>query len=137
MIADELDCVELAAYILNMGDKYEDWSDVWDKLYDEHGIDDGGFKWLINKLLPLIKVGGLLPNEKMYKGFAKHIGGDLGVYLAKTDYGMTLEEFRKRIAYDWAFEQVKDREVGMEFEVTKDKNERIKITIEKVEVTEE
>jgi len=129
MMADELECLELAAHLLNMENKYEDWDEVWDTLYDLHGIDEDGFCWLVNKLLPLIKIGGMLPDEPMYKGFAKHLGGDLGLYLAKTDFGMTRSEYIEHIAYGWAYEKVKDCENCFEVTITKNGKEPILLTV--------
>lgn len=131
--AGELECVELAAHVLGMEDKYEDWPEVWDRLYDEHGIDEEGFQWLINRLLPLIKVGGMLPDDQMYKGFAKHLGGDLEVYLAKTDYGMTLGRFKKAIAFEWVYDQIKELDGAFQVTIRRNDKDPIRVTGEQIE----
>ena len=60
---------ELAAYILGV-DADENWEDLDDLLYYEFQTDLHHLELIVDKLMPMIAVGGSEITGNLYKGFA-------------------------------------------------------------------
>ena len=60
---------ELAAYILGV-DADENFEDLDDLLYDEFQTDLHHLELIVDKLMPMIAVGGSAITGNLYKGFA-------------------------------------------------------------------
>ena len=60
---------ELAAYILGV-DADDNWEDLDDLLYDEFHTDLQHLELIVDKLMPMIVVGGSEITGNLYKGFA-------------------------------------------------------------------
>ena len=60
---------ELAAYILGV-DADENWEDLDELLYDEFQTDLHHLELIVDKLMPMIAVGGSKITGNLYKGFA-------------------------------------------------------------------
>lgn len=82
---DNFECAELAAHLLGMGDDWEDEEQVWVRLGDVHEIDEDGFCWLINQLVPMIDIAESPMTGTIYKGFSKQLKPGLSLWLAKTE----------------------------------------------------
>lgn len=82
---DDFECCELAAHLLDMEGEDYDLDDVWGALYEQHEIDEDGFCWLINQLVPLIDVGKSPLTGNLYKGFSKELAPGLKEWLVKME----------------------------------------------------
>ena len=60
---------ELAAYILGV-DADDNWEDLDELLYDEFQTDLHHLELIVDKLMPMIAVGGSEITGNLYKGFA-------------------------------------------------------------------
>ena len=73
---------ELAAYILGV-DADENWEDLDDLLYYEFQTDLHHLELIVDKLMPMIAVGGSEITGNLYKGFADI---DNKMFIMKMEY---------------------------------------------------
>ena len=73
---------ELAAYILGV-DADENWEDLDDLLYYEFQTDLHHLELIVDKLMPMIAVGGSEITGNLYKGFADI---ENKMFIMKMDY---------------------------------------------------
>ncbi len=127
---DSFECCELAAHLSGIED-FEDEDDVWGKLWVDHEIDQDGFCWLINKLVPMMNVGESPISHKMNIGFSKKLGDGIIESIIKKELENS-EIFKRQIAIRWIFEEMKDREKGFEMDLT-GSDGKLKLSVEKVD----
>lgn len=86
---DDLHLEELACYLMEIdidqltdeyGDNYDYY--IWEKLENNYGVYYEGFKFLIERLLPIIEVARSPLTNTLYKGFADRVGHN---WLAKSE----------------------------------------------------
>ena len=73
---------ELAAYILGV-DADDNWEDLDELLYDEFQTDLHHLELIVDKLMPMIAVGGSEITGNLYKGFADI---ENKMFIMKMDY---------------------------------------------------
>ena len=78
------DIEELAAFLLGLGDEYEDW-EIEKKLLYEFDMDFEAFCSVIRKLLPLCDVGKSPITGKIYRGFSRPENETAKVWLLKME----------------------------------------------------